>query len=406
MPVGLTFNQAINLTLVADPKIRAGLESISQANADLKTSSLLPNPTVFVDGIFLPLSPLSAATPGGPPQLDAQLNFPIDWFLFGKRAAAMVSATLGVRQSEADYADLVRQRVRDTALAYYDVVEAKALLDLAKQDTENLVKLEAATKKAVDAGGRPMVDLNRVRLDLLKSQQDLREAEATLAINKAKLRSFFGRTDTDLSFDVADNLDTPVTDLPLTVDEAFAQARENRPDIQSLRWQVYKARANVVVEKRKAFPQITPQFGYTRQYQGALGNPDWDSWTVTLTTTVPFFDRNQGNRMKAQSVAAQNFFNWQVGEVDLREEIEEAVQDLHKSYKNAMSVAQEQLKLAAEVRDSITNAFNIGGRPLIDVLDAETSYRETYRAYINSRAEYWRAVYRFSSAMGQQVLQQ
>src|SRR5262245_58394261 len=41
---GLTLEQAIQTTLEADPKIRAGLETITQAKADLLTSSLPPNP--------------------------------------------------------------------------------------------------------------------------------------------------------------------------------------------------------------------------------------------------------------------------------------------------------------------------------------------------------------------------
>ena len=164
------------------------MEAIHQANADWLTSSLPPNPTLITDGIFLPLRPITPANPGGPTQTDVQVGYPIDWFLFGKRAAAMASATLGVRQSEADYADLIRQRVTTTATAFYDVLEAKSLLDLARQDKDNLTRLETATRKAVDAGGRPMVEFNRVRLDLLKSQQDLREAESALTIAKAKLR--------------------------------------------------------------------------------------------------------------------------------------------------------------------------------------------------------------------------
>ena len=95
--------------------------------------------------------------------------------------------------------------------------------------------------------------------------------------------------------------------------------------------------------------------------------------TLQLTATLPLFDRNQGNRAKAQSVATQNCYNLQAGLVDLRAEIEEAVRDFNTAYQNARSVAQEQLKLAAEVRDSITKAYDAGGRPLIDVLDAERS---------------------------------
>ena len=200
IPGGISLDQAISATLLADPKIRAGLEAIHQANANSLTSSLPPNPTLITDGIFLPLRPFTPANPGGPTQMDVMVGYPIDWFLFGKRAAAMASASLGVRQSEADYADLIRQRVTATAIAYYDVLEAKSLRKVARQDTENLTRLEAATRKAVEAGGRPVVDLNRVHLDLLKSQQDLREADCTLDSAKAKLRrSSAAATPTHLS---------------------------------------------------------------------------------------------------------------------------------------------------------------------------------------------------------------
>ena len=268
-----------------------------------------------------------------------------------------------------------------------------------------MTRLEAVTRKAVDAGGRPVVELNRVRLDLLKSQQDLREADSALAVAKAKLRAQFGRADADPSFDVAGNLDAPLTAEPLPTEEAFVLAQENRPDIQSLRVQVSKAQADTVVEDRKAFPQITPQFGYTRQYQTSIGSPNFDSWDVSLTAPLPLFDRNQGNRAKAQSVAAQNCYNLQAGVVALRAEIEEAVRVFSTAYENARSVAQEQLRLAAQVRDSINKAYDVGGRPLIDVLDAQRTYRDTYRLYISSRANYWRSVYKYNSAIGKQVTQ-
>jgi cobalt-zinc-cadmium efflux system outer membrane protein len=400
----LNFDQVIAATLMVDPKIRAGLEAVNQSNADFWTSSLLPNPTLLTDGLLLPLRRFTPDRTGGPPQTDVLVSYPIDWFLFGKRVAAMASASLGVRQAEFDYADLVRQRVLASALAFYDLLEAKELLTLARQDTENLARLEAATRRATQAGGRPVVELNRVRLDLLKSQQALREAEAAIIIAKAKLRALLGRTDFDPSFDIKGDLDAPLAAEPLPPEQAFALAQENRPDIQSLRFKVFKAQADTDVERRKAFPQITPQTGWTHQFQReAIGQPDADSWNVALTTTLPLFDRNQGNRAKANSVVSQNSLNLQAGLVDLRAEIEQAVQDARTAYANASAVARDQLKLATEVRDSITKAYEVGGRPLIDVLDAQRNYRETYRLYISSRANYWRSFYKFLAAIGVQV---
>ena len=204
----MTLDQAINTTLLADPKIRAGLEAINQANANLLTSSLLPNPSYEGDIQLLPLTrPFTVTQQGGPPQMDHQISFPIDWFLFGKRAAAMASAAVGVRVSEADFADLVRIRVTETALAYYDLLEARALVALARQDLENLRRVEAATKKGVEAGGRSPVDLNRIRLDVLRSEQMLRDTETAWIAAKAKLRAKLGRKDADPAFGVAGTLD-------------------------------------------------------------------------------------------------------------------------------------------------------------------------------------------------------
>ena len=161
----LTLDQAINLCLTNDPKIRVGLEAINQAHADALTASLRPNPEMSVGGTLLPLSrPITPQQPGGPSEFDLEMGYPIDWFLFGKRAAAMASASMGVRVSQADYADLIRQRVTEAALAFYDVLEAQALLDVARQDVENLERVEAVTRKAVENGGRPQVELNRIRL--------------------------------------------------------------------------------------------------------------------------------------------------------------------------------------------------------------------------------------------------
>ena len=119
---GLTLEQAIQTALEADPKIQAGLEVITQAKADFLTASLPRNPQVSTSGTLLPLAqPFTVNQQGGPPQFDVGMSYPIDWFLFGKRAAAITGARLGVDVSAADFADLVRQRVAGTIAAFYDV---------------------------------------------------------------------------------------------------------------------------------------------------------------------------------------------------------------------------------------------------------------------------------------------
>jgi cobalt-zinc-cadmium efflux system outer membrane protein len=391
--------------LVNDPKLRSGFEAINQANADALTASLRPNPSLFTDAQLLPLTrPFTVDRQGGPPQQDLQVTYPIDWYLFGKRAANMAVAAGAVKVSESDFEDQVRQRVTDAAVAFYDVLEAKGLIALARQDVTNLENVEAALAKAVLAGGKTQVELNRLRLDLAQARRIAREAETALVSSKAKLRALLGRTDADPKFDVDGTLDSPLDAAFPTPDEGYELAVQNRPDLQSLRWKAVQSRASVRAEERKAYPDVAPALGYTRQYQRkAIGFPDADSYSAAVTIGLPIFDRNQGNRAKAASTLVQNQFDYQAALASLRAEIETAAREYQAAQTTASEIAAEQLKLARDVRESIVTAYQAGGRPLVDLLDAERNFRETYRTYITSRSAYWRAVYRYRSAIGQQT---
>src|SRR6266852_2107882 len=179
---GLILEQAIRTALEADPKIQAGLEAINQAKADLLTTSLPPNPQFSTGGTLLPLDrPFTVNRQGGPPQFDVCMSYPIDWFLFGKRAAVITSARLGVDVSAADFADLVRQRVAGTIAAFYDVLEAQALFDLGREDLDNLKRVETITADRVALGGVGTIELDRIRLAVFDSQREVRNRETVLA---------------------------------------------------------------------------------------------------------------------------------------------------------------------------------------------------------------------------------
>ncbi|MEI7687281.1 MAG: TolC family protein [Planctomycetota bacterium] len=402
---GMTADQIIATVLTADPKLRVGYEDINQAIAEAITASLPPNPTLSPDYQLIPLTrPFTQTQQGGPPQFDAIVSYPLDWFLFGKRKAAMASTAVGVRKSEAEYYELVRLRIRDAALGFYEILELKALRDLAIQDVESLQRVEAITRRAVEQGGRPAVDLNRIRLDVLRSQQFLRDAEAALNNAKTRLRALLGRNDADANFDVVGSLDLPTLPAALTTDEAIAIAEANRPDLQALRFKVEKAEADTVVEKRKAYPQVNARTGYTRQFQGDIGFRDANSYLVGFDVGLPFFDRNQGGRANAASKLAQSHYELQTGLVDLRSEIEQVQNDYRFAVQSAKAVAEEQLKLAEQVRESINKANEAGGQPLLNVLDAQRNFRETYRIYITSRANYWRASVRLNATLGKKVV--
>ncbi len=403
--VSVTLNQVIFASLNGHPVIAAEMEMIRKARADYLTSTLFPNPQLFTDVQLIPLTrPFTVDRQGGPPQQDVILTYPIDWYLFGKRSAAMISAQNGVRVTHAECENLIRLRIAEAASVYYTTIEAKLLFELAVENVENLERLEAVTKQAVLNGGRPAIEANRIRLDLIAAEQRRRTADATAKSALARLRAIMAIDNSDLDISPAGDLGKTFDAKILGIDEAFGLAQQARPDINSIQWQVAKASSDIVIQQRAARATVAPSFGYTRQYQEkAIGFPDANSWSAALAMGLPVYDRNQGNISKA--TAEQRRLQYQLGAalLDLRAEVTQAVAELSAAQLNAQSVANEQIELASKVRDIIVDAYKSGGRPLIDVLDAQRNFREIYGLYITSRADYWRTLYRFYSVIGRQV---
>jgi cobalt-zinc-cadmium efflux system outer membrane protein len=400
----MTLQQALAETLRADPKLHSAMEGIEQARDDLVTSALLPNPTLAVNGVYLPSRPFTAAAPGGPPELDVIGSWPIDWFLFGKRAAAIANARLGVEVSNADYCDQVRQRLAGTAAAFFSVLEAQAMLEESHENLANLKRVESITRQGVKLGGAGAIEADRIRLSVLDAQRDVRTREATLVTNKAQLRAAIGRGLSAPGFEVAGSLEVPAPAAPPSAAEAVTLAEQNRPDIISLRTQVAKARSAIRVEKTKAFPSVTPSFGTQEQYQESQGSPNALGYTATLSVTMPLFDRNQGNVRKAESALAQSSFDLQAQLVQAHAEIEQAVAEFQAARADVVAIGPEQLQAARSVRDRTESAYRVGGKTLLELIDAERAYCETHCTYITAQSNYWHALYRLNAAIGKEVL--
>ena len=403
----VTLADAVAECLAADPRIRSGAQVLEQVRADLWTASLLPNPTLGTGSSLFPLTqPFTAEHhQGGPPQFDVGIAFPIDWLLFGKRAAAVDSARAGVDVAAAEFADLVRQRLVATISAFYAVLAAKAQLDLARQNAESLERLQHITEELVRLGGAGTIEIDRVRVSALDSQRDVRRREADLAIAKTALLAQLGRSTAETDLDVEGDLAVASPAPPLSTAHAFRLAQKYRPDIVAAQLRVERATADVHHAETEAYPDVAPRFGYTRQFQEkAIGFPDVNAYGVGVDMSLPVFDRNQGNIQKARSVVAQSDSDLRAQLVALNAEVEQASRDYRFAYEMVTANSPQRIEAARNARDKIEAAYRVGGRPLIDVLDAQRAYRDTQRLDVEDRAGYWQSLYKFNASVGKEVL--
>jgi len=77
---------------------------------------------------------------------------------------------------------------------------------------------------------------------------------------------------------------------------------------------------------------------------------------------------------------------------------------ISKHYRQLMENPDTPADVREYIRDKIRAAYELGGKPLIEVLDAQRAYRDTYRLHIASRSGYWHSLYALDVAVGKQVL--
>ncbi len=378
LPPNLTLNQAIREVLERDPQLRAGIQAIRQANADLVTAGLPPNPYLAVNQTLLPLGrPFTVTRQGGPPQLDAFLSYPIDWYLFGKQAAAVKSAQWNVDISSAEFADLVRQRVDGAIQAFLDVLEAQRVVELANANVEGRRRMEGIFRKSAEAADVAVLDADRVRLSVLDASQTLANEQAKLEQARSRLSALLGHR----VGRVAGSLDVGELAQPLAVEESLALAERNRPDVIALHKQIHKAEADIAKEHTNAKPSVTPLVGYTLQFQRkAIGFPNANSYDFGVGMSLPIFDRNQGNIEKAHSALLQRRREYELKLREIRGEIEQVSEEFRTARELLQTALPEQLHLAEHLRDKTKLAFEAGEKVLLDVLDAERNYQDACAA--------------------------
>lgn len=404
-PLSLTLETAVKTTLDNDPQIQSSVETIKQAEAELVSAGLLPNPVVSGSVSLMPLTqPFTVNRQGGPPQTDIAVAYPLDWFLFGKRATQIIAAQKNVEVVVANHADFIRQRLAKVTSTFYDVLEAIAMLEAAKEDMRNLSEVETITANRVALGGVGSVELDKVQLLILNSRREVRVRELAQQTAYQHLKALMGLRDTT-PLHITGELTITSPAKPISMETAFALAQENRPDLLALERQVAQLTSAVVVEEAKAYPQVTSHLGYTRQFQEkAIGFPDANAWGGGVDISLPLFDRNQGNIAKSQSAKTQSELDLNAKQVTLNEEINQAVNAYENAYQILTHDDLGQLDAARHVRNKIRTAYELGGKTLMEVLDAQRTYRETYRLHIAARSDYWHAFHALNAAVGTPVL--
>lgn len=392
VPPKLTLEVATEILLVDNPTILRERQSIVKARADVTAARTLPNPGLELNSESYPLFESHPGSFLNNQELVVRAGQMIE--TAGKRRKRTKVAEEDVAVAESALQDTIRQLKLELRNRYYTVVVAKAQYDLAQQilsQFDEIIRLNEARFQQGEISG---LEVARVQTERLRFFNDSVSAELQLKNAKASLLELLGVPNVAAEFDVTEKLE--FKPLQTQMENLGEQAVQARPDLLAERQRVERDRRGLNLEKAQAIPNVTPFFGYKR---------DFGANTVTFGVSVPFplFNRNQGGIARASAQVTQQQYELERTELSVRRDVQQAYQTVAAHEQRVRAMESTYIGSAQKARDIAQASYRLGALDLVAFLDAERAYRETLREYYQALFDHQVALFQLSAAVGREL---
>ena len=396
-PKMISMDDAVRIALTYNQSLRAQRLNIDENRADEITAALKPNPSfsTLVDTIPL-FSPQMI-------RFNTQIyseSLAYTYERGGKREKRLAVAKDNTDVSAKTVTDNERQLRFQVVQAFINVLLAKSTLQFAKEDLANFSQEVDLNRSRVAAGDLAEGDYLKISLQKLQFEQDVSSAELSLVQARATLRQLLGYQSVADDFDVAGALAHKKQVVQLA--DLETQALTARPDLQAAHGGVKVASDTVALAFGNRAKDWTWASDYTFQSIGptAPGN----AIGFSLSFDLPIHDRNQGEIARSQTAVRQALESESSTEVGVRTDVVNAYYGLQTADQIASLYESGYLNQATQSRDVTLYAFGRGAATVLDVLDAERSYRSTQLGYRQAIAAYMTAAEQVNQAVGVQVI--
>jgi len=378
----LTLIEAVELALRHNASLRAKEREYEATRAGETTARSRPNPTASYVAEQL-------GSPGVESQHTVALSQPIE--TGGKRRRRIESARAATRVSEFELADVRRQIIAQVKKAFGDVLVAEATLKLASDNLRIVDEVERVNRLCAETGEIAELELLRIQNQRFVFDRDLADATQAGQAAKIALRTAVGPEAVAPEFAVVGELD--FLDLPLDREQLLQEMLARRPDIRAAEAGQERARADLNLARANASGDFAPLVQYQRIGQD-------HTFGVGISIPLRVFDRNQGEivRTRAEVERADRLREAAVNQA--RAEVETALATVLKEQEKVRRLRQLYLPRAQRARETVEFAYRRGGLSVLDLLDAQRTYRETALEHVRALGSYRTAVYQLEAAVG------
>ncbi|MFZ4732696.1 MAG: TolC family protein [Pirellulales bacterium] len=401
---GLPLDAAIERMIRDNWDLRALRHELTQADADILTSGLRTNPLVYMDSQFIPYGSFSDQRPGGPPQYDLNITYPLD--VSGKRRNRTVVARMARSTIEAQYQDVTRRQIDNVHKAFVTLQVARtdqlaALADLERRRQRAADFARAAAARNADGPD----EADRLAIAVDRAQSATEDAAAAYADAQEGLAVLLALPDAEVDQLVPRGTLRDPFPPPPEAEELTSLALRCRPDLRAARLGLDRAAAEVDLQQANRFDDIYLFYDpITIQDNSVYRRQSASSWAVGLTFALPIFNRNQGNIARARSTVGQPRLELESLERRVAAEVRLADREYRRSRAAVEPLERDSLPRARAAVARATAARTAGQISAADYEERLDAAAEVAQAFRDAIVRHRRSMGDLNTAVGLRLL--
>ncbi|NQZ75306.1 MAG: TolC family protein [Ekhidna sp.] len=324
--------------------------------------------------------------------VDLTLNQPL--FAFNRLKWDRKTEPIRYEESKRSYVEEMEFVSRSAVQRFFDYLDAQVNYQIAHFNLANNDTIYNIEQGRYNIGTASEDKLLQVELQLLRSKQDLAQAQLDLQTSRLALRTFIGLNE-EQNFDLSLPEEIPV--FPVEEKIALQYAKDNRSDFIAFERRRLEADAQVAQAKGERFQMnLNASFGlnsaaptFDQSYQDAQSQ---QFANLTLNIPIVNWGRNEArmktalaNKQLTDYVIAQEEQNFEQEIITQVRQLDVLQQQIEIS-KKSDEVAQKRYEVAQ-------NRYLIGKIDITNLNIALTEKDNAKRSYINALRSYWIAYY-------------
>jgi outer membrane protein, heavy metal efflux system len=315
----------------------------------------------------------------------------------GKRGLRIQSSGFATQAAESDFRDAVRifsNMVRD---AYYQLLQMQKNRWLAQEIVDHYQVITKANNLRMKSGDISESDFLRVKMEAMRAQSDLDNAQAAVEQAQADLAVILRWPARSLQFEAKEQW-PEVKDISqsLSKEELISKALQQRPDLQGDKLRAEQADRELELARRLKYPDVTVTAGYARD----PSNNALNSGFVGVSVPLPLFYQYKGESDKAAVNLNQSRLAAEQTELGIRNDVVSALAAWNSANKIVQRFRDGLLDDARTVRDSSELAYSKGATSVLDFIEAQRSYKNVMHDYYAAEINRANAYYDLEKSLG------